>query len=185
MEWYIIVFVVIVFVITLGVIIDINLKYDVTKNNGELIVKFFKIPLIIVDLKVSGNAINFKKKSKQKPFQFIINLQNLKFIERLKENIVKRIYINKIETNSIISIENPALASLFSSGFNMLLEALKYKLVKFQNDAFINNNVITGFEENRLIFIANISLVISVMDLILALIKTVFEKGEKYGKQHR
>jgi len=181
MNWVFITFIIVVFILSIGVLIDANIVYDITKNDGYLIIKLFKIPIIKTQLNIQGNTIKFNK-TKKKPFQFIINLENLKFVQRLKNNIIKRIYINHIDIDCVVSFNNSCVASMFSAGFLTMLEVIKYKLICFQHDAKIVNNVVTGFQENRLIIIGNISVVINIMDMIMATCKTIFQKDTKYVK---
>ncbi|MBQ4557962.1 MAG: hypothetical protein IJA61_01115 [Clostridia bacterium] len=181
MNWVFITFIIVVFILSIGVLIDANIVYDMTKNDGYLIIKLFKIPIIKTQLNIQGNTIKFNK-TKKKPFQFIINLENLKFVQRLKNNIIKRIYINHIDIDCIVSFNNSCIASMLSAGFLTMLEVIKYKLICYQHDAKILNNVVTGFQENRLIIIGNISVVINIMDMIMATCKTIFQKDTKYVK---
>ena len=90
MNWVLIIVGVIIYLGIIGLFVDVQLNFNVSKNSGLIIIKVFKITIIRFNLKIEGNSINFTKQKKKKTKNLIVNTTNLKFIEELKRNLVKR-----------------------------------------------------------------------------------------------
>jgi len=60
---------------------------------------------------------------------------------------------------------------------------LRYFLCRWQRDLDMTNNVVTGFSGNRFVLFFEGTVVVSIIDLMWAIIKSVFERklnGKKY-----
>ena len=184
MEWWIFVIAFILYLVIVGLIIDINVFFDVSKNYGKLKIKLFKIiPILFVQLKIEGNAINFiGNNKKRKSKQFVINLANINYIKRLKKNIAHRIYINKLNVDIMLSLKNPKYVCLLSSVIKNLLDYFKFKIILTQEESDIKNNIVIGYDENNLLIFGDISVSFSALDFTWALMKTTFEKRRENGK---
>ncbi|MBE5735646.1 MAG: hypothetical protein E7361_04305 [Clostridiales bacterium] len=185
MDWFLIITATIIYLGVIGFLFDIRLMYDVTKNNGVLSVKLFKaIPIVNLELKIEGNVLNFSKaKKKAKSLKVKLNSQNIKFLDVLKNNLIHRIYISRISVDSIVILDNPKIASIFSGTLYLLLNYLRYFLCRWQRDLDMTNNVVTGFSGNRFVLFFEGTVVVSIIDLMWAIIKSVFERklnGKKY-----
>ena len=184
MEWWIFVIGLIVYLLIIGLLVDVDLYYNIADNNGRLIVKVFKIPVVYLNLKVEGNAISFVgKNKKKKEKKLIVNLANIEFVKRLKNNIAHRIYVNNLEVDCMLSLTNPAVACVASGAIKNALDTIKYLLTKTHVEAVVDNNVVTGFDKNNLVIFLTANVSFSILDFVWAVAKTVFEKRKNYGKQ--
>ncbi len=186
MNWFIITLAVVSFIFIIGIVIDVNVQFDVTSNNGNLTIKVFKLPIINVQLKIEGNALNFtKKKKKKEPFKFAFTKKNLEFVDILKKNISHRIYLDYMDVTTFVILDNPAHASLASAILIVLSNAIKFRIKEVQPQADITTNCLTGYNNKEVVLLLDLRLVISFMDFVWALIFSIFEKRVVYGKQYR
>lgn len=186
MDTVLIVVACIILVSIIGLLIEVSVMFDVGNNEGKLIVKLFKLPIFNLNLKVEGNILNFsKQKKKKKSFIFEINKKNLTFIKALKKNFAHRLYISSIDIDCFVILDNPAVACLVSSGIMSFLSFVKFKIHKFQQDADIATNVLTGFGQSKVVILLDIKLAISIIDFVWACLKTIFERRLLNGKRYR
>jgi len=185
MNWVLIIVGVIIYLGIIGLFVDVQLNFNVSKNSGLIIIKVFKITIIRFNLKIEGNSINFTKQKKKKTKNLIVNTTNLQFIEELKRNLVKSIYLNNLEIDCFILLTRPDLAALSVGVVNIILNIIRIKVLDFQNDVNISLNTVSGFENNELAVLIDLSLVISLIDLIWAILVTIFRRRRLYGKKHR
>ena len=186
MNWFLIVVGVLIYLGVIGFLFDINLMYDVTRNDGKILIRLFKIiPIANVTLKIEGNVLNFSKaKKKAKSLKFEINASNIRFVETLKNNLIHRIYISRLDVDGIVILDNPAISCLVSSALLTVLNLVKFRLCRWQRDLEVENNIVTGFGCSRLVLFLDATIVISIIDLAWAIVKTLFER-KKDGKKFR
>ncbi len=187
MNWVWISIAIIVYLGIIGLLIDIKADFNVSHNHGNILIKIFKIPVAKLTLRVEGNAINFtkQKKKKQKSRSLIVNTTNLQLIDEFKKNLIRRLYINNLEIDCFVVLENPAISAVISGIISNLLNILKCKVLNFQDDAKVRTNTVTGFDNNDLAIVIDLSIAISITDLIWAIIVTIFKRKRMYGKKSR
>ncbi len=186
MDWFLIILGIFIYLGVIGFLFDFNLQYDVTANDGILFIRLFKVlPIARVKLKIEGNALNFSRiKKKAKSLKFEINAANIHFLEVLKDNLVHRVYISKLDINGIIILDNPAIASLVSSTILLILSIMRFRLCRWQRDIDVTSNIVTGFDGSKIVVFLDTTIVISIIDLAWAVVKTIFER-KKNGKKFR
>ena len=176
----------IILVSVIGMLIDVSLRFDVGENQGRLVVKLFKIPFCNLDIKVEGDILNFTKlKKRTKSFGFQLNKKNLSFIKALRKNFAHRLYLSRVDIDCFVILSNPASACLISSAIMSFIAFVKHKIIKFQPDAKIDANVLTGFGDNQVVLLLDLQIAISIIDFVWACAKTLFERRNKYGKRYR
>ncbi len=184
MNWLIIIIASLIFIFVIGLIIDISIEYDLKKNYGMIIIKLFAIPIIFFELKIARNGIDFRGRKKKKSWRLKIDSKTVSFINNLKNNIINYLYIDYINSNITVNCTRPDVAVLFNSAIATLLSIIFYKIRRNQSDVIIYQNQYTGFDTNNLTICLNARVVISLLDVIWAVIKTIFERKYKYGKQY-
>ena len=185
MDTLLIIIAIVLFVSVLGLLIDIRAIYDIGANEGNLIVKLFKIPVFNLKLRVEGNILNFSNKRKKKPLQFAINKKNLQTVKLLKKNIVNKIYISDLAVDCVIVLDNPAMACIISSSVISSLNFLKLKIINTWPSANVTTNVLTGFEGTRVVAMLDLCITLSIIDLIWAIAKTIFDRRRLNGAERR
>lgn len=167
--------------------IDFSLEYDILKNEGVFKVKIFKHILIIKGIfNIQENFIKIKrKKNKWISINLKLTKKQLRFFKELNKNIVTKIFLKKINVNTILCLEDPFISAIFSGVYGIISNILCIKLKQNNYDATIINDVNTGFRQNNIKIELNLVIIASIFDLLWALVITIINERRRNEETRR
>ena len=167
--------------------IDINIDYNILKNNGKFKLKLFKYLYILKgSFSVEENILRIRRKNNK-----LINInlkltkKQLLFFKELNKNVASKIFIKNVQFDSIICAEDPFLASMISGMYSIISNLFFIRLKQNNFDATIKNNINTGFRQNHLKIQLDLSIVASIFDLLWALMITIINERRRNEKTRR
>ena len=185
MQTLLIIFSITIVVLSISYFITISVKYDLLNNSGKLMFYLFKIPIFWLNFTFIGEYLNFtNRKNKVIKIKIDFNDDKLIFFKDVSSNLFKKIYINKIDLNMVVGLENPVISSLLCAEINMIISCLySYFSTKFK-DINLLKNINVGYRHNCIVFDFKISLMVSIYDYLWAYLKAykqyrrrMYEKG--------
>lgn len=183
----ILILIIVILLFTINFQFNINLKYNLFLNEGKFILKLFGfLPIFCGFFSIEGNFIKIRKNNK-KFFNISLKLskKQMKLIKELKKNIATKIYVKSICFDALICLENPAIASMFSSFLNVVISII---FAKFKNDNFdisLKNNINTGFRLNDVKINFDTTIYASLIDILWAVIMTFINSGRINNEKRR
>lgn len=185
MDIAVIVFFIVVLIITARITVSLKFEFNVYENIGEVKIMLFNfIRVLSVQVKVSGPFIKLIKSGEEdKLVKIDLEDKNVKFVTDFQKNITNRIYLIAFNSKVIFGNEDSFLTANIFGLLQIANRVMFAKILKFENDATINMQTFPIFAQNKLEFFFNMKFIVSIFDLIYAVIKTLLEgRTVSYGK---
>ena len=186
MDIAVIVFFIVVLIITARITISLKFEFNVYENIGEVKIMLFNfIRVLSVQVKVSGPFIKLIKSGEEdKLVKIDLEDKNIKFVTDFQKNITNRIYLIAFNSKVIFGNEDSFLTANIFGLLQIANKVMFAKILKFENDAIINMQTFPIFAQNKLEVYFNMKFIVSIFDLIYAVIKTLLEgRTVSYGKR--
>lgn len=161
--------------INLGLLIRIDIEYDLLKNLGKIGIKLFGIRLFRVPFTFVDKYLEFTTKKKVIKLKIDFTDKKLIFFEKLGHRIKSKLYLDTLDVKVIVCGTNPLYAALAGGMGNIVTNLFKLKLQVNHSDALIHTQVDTGFRHNYLQLFFETKLMISLFDVLSSTIITIIK----------
>ena len=169
--------------------LDIKFYADVIKNRGAISIYLWKIKIIVAKAKIKGNDILLKTKRHNNEVDIELGEEQLRFLNFFKNEVSNKVKIREINVYSILGLDDPFKASLFSSFFSNLVLVLLSKIKMWQPTASLNLNNKTDFYEAHCTLALRSKIALSIFDVsysfLISILRTKQDRilQEKLKKQ--
>ena len=171
-----------VFIITINLSIKASVSYDFVKNIGYISIRLFKLQLFYSEVSLIAGYFNLIRKNKKViQIKFDINDKNFKFVEDISTYVIKKIHLVKLNSQFDLKGLDPSQISILA-GYVLVVEGVLRSVIQSKYpDALVDSDMKTGYYENKLKFIINLNILITLFDFLWAILRA-FIKRSMYGK---
>lgn len=159
--------------LNLGLIIRIEIEYDLLKNLGKIGIRLFGIKLFKVPFTFVDKYLEFTTKKRVIKLKIDFTDKKLIFFEKLGHRIKSKLYLDALDVKLIICGTNPLYTALAGGVGSILVNIFRMKLQLNHSDALINTKVDTGFRHSYLQFFFETKVMISLFDILSSTIITL------------
>lgn len=157
-----------IFLITIRLKVGITLQYDILRNYGRIKVTLFHIPLFVRDISLASGYIKLVYGKKTSQIKLDLSDKNIRYLKHLNEGIVERVYIDKVQTDFNIALENPYICSMVCGSVHTIAGLALSKIKNAKSDATVGKTVNIGYFQNEIQFKVLCKLEITLFDCIWA-----------------
>ena len=157
-----------IFLITIRLKVGITLQYDILRNYGRIKVTLFHIPLFVRDISLASGYIKLVYGKKTSQIKLDLSDKNIRYLKHLNEGIVERVYIDKVQTDFNIALENPYICSMVCGSVHAIAGLALSKIKNSKSDATVGKTVNIGYFQNEIQFKVLCKLEITLFDCIWA-----------------
>lgn len=174
--------------LNLGLIVRIEIEYDLLKNLGKIGIRLFGVKLFKVPFTFVDKYLQFTTKKRVIKLKIDFTDKKLIFFEKLGHRIKSKLYLDTLNFKAIVCGTNPLMTALAGGASSIIVNILQMKLQLNHTDALIHTQVDTGFRHNYLQLFFETKLMISLFDILSSTIITLInmwsinhaEKQEKF-----
>ena len=166
------IFIFIILLLSIPFYFKICVDFSINNRTGMIIIKLFNIKIIDYTLIYKNRKILLYNKKNIQKLDFDIDKEHLTFVNQLKTEIFKRIFLSKFLVTLKVGIkDNPFLLALITGLIQMFLNIL-FGAISFQKPTSkLGYDLNTYYNLNVGILNIEICLAISILNFLLAIIK--------------
>lgn len=166
-----------VVILTIGLNISIQIKYDIYKNIGVMKIKLFSVTIIDAQISLIAGYFNILRKNK-KVVQLKINFddKSIKFVRNLSDNLMQKIYLSDFGLDVAISSCSAYEVSVFAGNLVVVSDLLTTWIYAKNSDTNISRNIDVGYLEEKLKLGFNATIYVSLFDGLWGFSKALLQR---------
>lgn len=163
--------------LSIGQVFKIYVAYDIYKNEGLVVFKFFALKIINVSFSFSVNEIKIITNKKIKTISFEPSDPNLKFAQALSVQIKDKLRVKEIDISAKIGLGEAQQTAILSAAAGVFFKVLCAYVKNVKPTASVNAEAFSSFHTKvlQIAFYGKMSL--SLFDFLYALLVCAF--GQK------
>ena len=171
----ILIFFIVVLITPLG--FKIKFFYDVKNNRGAISIKLWFIWIKKIKLKIKGKKIFLIEKHKNREIEIELNEPQIRFLKFFTSEVRDKVKIRSVIANSKVGLNNPMLASFFSSVVsNFILGFFAFVKNKRPSACFKLTNYTDFYSFNFIVGIYS-RFSLSILDVVYSFVVSVLRTG--------
>jgi len=183
MELVFVIISIFVLIVTFNIFINANIEYNFYNNIGYVKFRIFNICIFKGEISFIAGYFNFIRKNKKViQIKLDFNDENFKLITDIGEYFFKKIHINKLALSANSMSYSPNLLAIICSIYYTIYGlSVSYLSNKLPDCEFENLTKISFFN-NELRFKIDMSVLLTLFDLIWAIVRAIMKRSV-YGKK--
>ena len=184
MELWLFIVLNIIIVVISTIRFGVTFTYNILSNIGHIKITIFGIPIFSKDITfyispsniTNKNVLHIKLNFKHNSFEYF---------KSVVEEIVGKIYLQKIQLISYVGIKENAYSTSLITGYNSVIYSGMQSYIKSLNlDTNLDFKINTNWLENNLSILANSTIYISIYDIIWCVLYALI-KRRTYGQRSK
>lgn len=184
MKLILITVVILLIVLTINIRVSFAGNYNITQNEGNIKIRFWGIPLIVITAKFMGNYLNLTRNNK-KAMKIKISFKDnsVQFFNDVFHSLSRKLYLQRMDLNANISLENAQIVALISGWISVVSGVSEALISTRQSDAIYTKNVHSKFSKNNIDIGLKFNAYLSLYDLIWSIFVALYKRRVRvYGK---
>lgn len=157
---------------------NIELAYDLKRNDGYFIIKVWRITLQSAGIKRKGKNIILLQRKDNKNLEVEVSSEQIRFLKTFVVEVKNKIRIRKLDVKTETGVKDPFKSAIFSSILSSIILSVFARLKTMQPTASFRLDNNTNFYDFAFDAKFFLRVSISVFDIFYSLILAVF-KTEK------
>lgn len=166
------IFLILLLILTVPFYFKIQLEFNFIINEGYIKIYLFKIMILHYNVKYMDKKFVLNNYKSSKEINVSLDKENIYFVNQLRKEIFKRIYLSKISILLQIGLKsNPAVSAIFSGLLHSIINIL-YSNISFQKPTSeLKYDINTYYTKNMGIVKSEVACGSSILNILLSYIK--------------
>ena len=170
--------------LSIMLVFQINIIFDLYGNFIDITIKLFGIKLATISISLIGLYIQINNKKKLKTLSVVFDKNNEYLAMEIKKNILDKLYFDDIRLFSRLGVVNSSSSVIFASILNNICFFAKNKLKYSNKDLSFSYLNTVDFLNDNIIFNLNIKVYFTLFDLLFSIILSFYRRN-KYVKKRK
>ena len=170
--------------LSIMLVLQINIIFDLYGNFIDMTIRLFGIKLATISISLIGLYIQINNKKKLKTLSVVFDKNNEYLAMEIKKNILDKLYFDDIRLFSRLGVVNSSSSVLFVSILNNICFFAKNKLKYSNKDLSFSYLNTVDFLNDNIIFNLNIKVYFTLFDLLFSIILSFYRRN-KYVKKRK
>ena len=170
--------------LSIMLVFQINIIFDLYGNFIDITIRLFGIKLATISISLIGLYIQINNKKKLKTLSVVFDKNNEYLAMEIKKNILDKLYFDDIRLFSRLGVVNSSSSVIFASILNNICFFAKNKLKYSNKDLSFSYLNTVDFLNDNIIFNLNIKVYFTLFDLLFSIILSFYRRN-KYVKKRK